>query len=72
MHFRNEFYLRVPIAFKIRDLQNFRLVFFVYVPTDSEKVHSKITEAMIEQEPGRYTFYPFYFAKVSLLDSSTN
>lgn len=59
--------MRIPITLKTRDLNNYRLLFFVYIPNDNDKVHSQITEAMVEQEPMRYTFYPFYFAKLPLL-----
>lgn len=34
-----------------------------------QKVHSQITEAMVESEPNRYTFLPVCFAKVPLLSS---
>lgn len=60
----------MPITLKTKDLGNYKLVFFIYVPHDNNKVHIKITEMMAEQEPQRYLFYPVYFAKLSLLDSS--
>lgn len=68
-HLRSEFTIRVPITLKTKDLQNYHVLFFVYTPWDMQKVHSQITEAMVEQEPSRYSFLPICFAKVSLLNS---
>lgn len=48
VNFRNEFNLRVPITLKTKDLSNYKLVFFIYVPHDNNKVHIKITEMMAE------------------------
>ena len=38
-------------------------MFFVYIPIDNDKIHSYITEHMVEAEPERYIFLPVMFAK---------
>lgn len=53
----------MPITLKSKDLVNYKLVFVVYVAWDSEKKVKKITEQMVEENPLRYTFYPYYFAR---------
>lgn len=61
--FRSELNLRVPTPHKTTDLKNYRLLFFVYIPIDNDKIHSYITEHMVEAEPERYIFLPVMFAK---------
>jgi hypothetical protein len=70
-NYRSEFFLKVPTVHKTKDLSNYKLLFFVYVPQDNEKVHFPVTEFMVEQEPMRYNFYPIQFARLPLLQGSS-
>lgn len=69
--FKKEFTLKILNLLKTKDLNNFKLMFFVFAPNDKEMVHTRITEQMVDAEPNRYLFYPLYFGKLSLLDKAT-
>lgn len=71
-NFRSEFNVRVPITLKSKDLVNYKLVFVVYVSQDTEKKIKKISEQMVEENPLRFTFVPYYFARKTLWDKTTN
>jgi len=61
--FRQEFYVRVPVTLKTKDLANYKLVFVVYIPQDAERKITKITESLIDEKPTRFQFVPIFFAK---------
>jgi hypothetical protein len=41
----------VPITLKTKDLANYKLVYMVYIASDVEKKESRISEAMVEENP---------------------
>ncbi len=70
-NFRSEFFLRVPITLKTKDLANYKLVYMVYIASDVEKKESRISEAMVEENPFQFIFVPAYFAKQQLIDKKS-
>lgn len=46
--FKKEFSMKILNLHRTKDLNNFKLMFFVFAPNDKEMVHTRITEQMID------------------------